>query len=322
MTIRKLLGAFAFLAAMVPLAAGAQASFPDKPIKFVVPVPAGGVTDLVARVLAAGLTTRLGQPVIVENRAGASGIPAAEYVAHAKPDGYTLFVGTIGTLSVNQAIFRNLPYDVDRDFTPVSLVAAAPTILVVNPALPVHSVQELIAYGKAHPGKLNYASFGNGTSSHLAGELFKSLAGVDAVHVPYKGNAPAMTDLLGGRVDMLFDNIITSLPFIKDHRLRALAVTAPSRSNLVPDVPTMAEAGLPGQEISGWLGIVAPAGTPPDIVEMLSKAMATELHLPEVQKKIVGTETVGSTPEQFGAFLRLERSKWNKLVKEAGIHAE
>jgi tripartite-type tricarboxylate transporter receptor subunit TctC len=313
---------FAVIAAIGALAAHAQPAYPDKPVKFVVPVASGGVTDVVARVLAARLTVSLGQAVIVENRAGGSGIPAADYVAHSKPDGYVLFMGTIGTLSVNQAMFASMPYDPARDFTPVSLVAGAPTILVVTPALPVHSVRDLVAYGKANPGKLNYASFGNGTSSHLAGELFKSLAGVSATHVPYKGAGPALTDLLAGRVDLLFDNIITSLPHIKEGKLRALAVTAAHRSKLVPDVPTMAEAGLPGQEISGWLGLVAPAGTPAEIVEKLSAQMARQLRLPEVQEKLVGVEAVGSTPAEFDAFLRSERAKWTRLVKAAGIRAD
>jgi tripartite-type tricarboxylate transporter receptor subunit TctC len=313
---------FAVIAAIGALAAHAQPAYPDKPVKFVVPVASGGVTDVVARVLAARLTVSLGQAVIVENRAGGSGIPAADYVAHSKPDGYILFMGTIGTLTVNQAMFASMPYDPARDFTPVSLVAGAPTILVVTPGLPVHSVRDLVAYAKANPGKLNYASFGNGTSSHLAGELFKSLAGVSATHVPYKGAGPALTDLLAGRVDLLFDNIITSLPHIKDGRLRALAVTAAQRSRLVPDVPTMAEAGLPGQEISGWLGLVAPAGTPSEIVEKLSAQMARQLRLPEVQEKLVGVEAVGSTPAEFDAFMRSERAKWTRLVKEAGIRAD
>jgi tripartite-type tricarboxylate transporter receptor subunit TctC len=311
-------------AALLGLAASASvhAVYPDHPIKFIVPVAPGGVTDVVARVLASQLQQSLGQPVIVENRAGGSGIPAAELVTHAKADGYTLFMGTIGTLTVNPSVFPNLSYDPAKDFVPVSLVASAPTVLVVNPSVPARSVRELIEYAKAHPGALNYASFGNATSPHLAGELFKSLAGVQIVHIPYKGGAPAMTDLLGGRVQMMFDNIITSLPHVKEGKLRALAVTAPTRSKLMPDVPTMAEAGLPGQEVSGWVGLVAPAGTPPEVVSKLSSEIARILRDPDTQSKIVGTEAIGSTPEEFGSFMRAEAAKWARLVKEANIRAD
>jgi tripartite-type tricarboxylate transporter receptor subunit TctC len=311
------------LAALVPSVALAQASaYPDRPIKFIVPVAAGGTTDVIARVIGARLTAAWGQPVVVDNRAGGSGIPATTEAIRAKPDGYTLFMGTIGTLTVNQSMFPNLGYDPLKDFTPVTLVAAAPTMLVVNPDLPVKTVKELIAYAKANPGKLNFPSPGNGTSPHLAGELFKSLAGIDATHVPYKGAAPALTDLIAGRVHFMFDNIITSLPHVKDGRLRALAVTSSARSKLVPELPTMAEAGLPGQEISGWVGIVAPAGTPPDIVNKLQAEIAKQLKEPGVADKIVGADAVGNTPEQFGAFLRSEAGKWSKLVKEANIRAD
>jgi tripartite-type tricarboxylate transporter receptor subunit TctC len=316
--------AVAFAALLSSFASGFAAAdtYPDKPIKVVVPVAPGGVTDVVARVIGAQLTAAWGQAVVVDNRAGGSGIPAADLVAHSKPDGYTLFMGTIGTLTVNPSMFPNLPYDPLRDFVPVSLVAAAPTILVVNPAVPAKSVAELIAYAKANPNRLNYASFGNATSPHLAGELFKSLAGVDMVHVPYKGGGPAMTDLLGGRVEMMFDNIITSLPHIKEGRLRPLAVTSLTRSKLMPDLPTMTEAGLPGQEVSGWLGLVAPTGTPNEIVVKLSREIARIVRQPDVQAKIVGTDAVGSTPEEFGAFMRSETAKWGQLVKKANIRAD
>jgi tripartite-type tricarboxylate transporter receptor subunit TctC len=314
--------AFAALLSTFAGAFAAADTYPDKPIKVVVPVAPGGVTDVVARVIGAQLTAAWGQAVVVDNRAGGSGIPAADLVAHSKPDGYTLFMGTIGTLTVNPSMFPSLPYDPLRDFVPVSLVASAPTILVVNPAVPAKSVTELIAYAKANPGRLNYASFGNATSPHLAGELFKSLAGVDMVHVPYKGGGPAMTDLLGGRVEMMFDNIITSLPHIKEGRLRPLAVTSLTRSKLMPDLPTMTEAGLPGQEVSGWLGLVAPAGTPNEIVVKLSREIARIVRQPDVQAKIVGTDVVGSTPEEFGAFMRSETAKWGQLVKKANIRAD
>src|SRR5688572_9384102 len=318
----KILSGIAVLAALLcsPLALAQPAtSWPEKPVKFVVPVAAGGTTDVIARVIGARLTEAWGQPIVVENRVGGAGIPATELVARAKPDGYTFFVGTIGALTVNPYMFPNMTVDVTKDFTPVTLVASAPTMLVVNPSLPVKSVKELIAYAKANPGVLNFPSPGNGTSPHLAGELFKQLAGIDAIHVPYKGAAPALVDLIGGRVHFMFDNIITSLPHVKEGRLRALAVTASQRSRLVPDLPTMAEAGLPGQEISGWVGIVAPTGTPREVILKMQREIARQVAKPEVREAIVGAEAVGNTPEEFGAFLASERAKWSKLVKEANI---
>ncbi len=318
----RILSRIAILATlMAPSLAMAQsaAAWPDKPVKFVVPVAAGGTTDVIARVIGARLAEAWGQPVVVDNRAGGAGIPATEYAARSKADGYTVFLGTIGALTVNPYMFPNMSVDVVKDFVPVTLLASAPTMLVVNPSLPVKSVKELIAYGKANPGVLNFASPGNGTSPHLAGELFKQLAGIDATHVPYKGAAPALTDLIGGRVHFMFDNIITSLPHVKEGRLRALAVTAPQRSKLVPDLPTMAEAGLPGQEISGWVGIVAPTGTPREVIVKMQREIARQVVKPEVRDAIVGAEAVGNTPEEFGAFLASERLKWSKLVKDANI---
>jgi tripartite-type tricarboxylate transporter receptor subunit TctC len=297
-------------------------TFPDKPIKFIVPVAAGGTTDVIARVIGAKLTEVWGQPIVVENRAGGAGIPAMEVAARSKADGYTLFLGTIGALTVNPYLFPNASIDIVKDFTPVTLVASAPTMLVVSPSLPVRSVKELIAYAKANPGALNYASPGNGTSPHLAGELFKQLAGIEATHIPYKGAAPALTDVIGGRVQIMFDNIITSLPHVKEGRLRALAVTASTRSRLVPDVPTMAEAGLAGQEISGWVGIVAPTGTPREVILKIQQEVTRQLRKQDVQDAIVGAEAVGNTPEEFATFLASERKKWSKLVKDANIRVD
>lgn len=308
-------------ALLLPALAPAQpaTAWPDRPVKFIVPVAAGGTTDVIARVIGARLAEAWGQPIVVENRAGGAGIPATEIAARSKPDGYTFFLGTIGALTVNPYMFPNMSVDVVKDFVPVTLVASAPTMLVVNPSLPVKSVKELIAYGRANPGVLNFASPGNGTSPHLAGELFKQLGGIEATHVPYKGAAPALTDLIGARVHFMFDNIITSLPHVKEGRLRALAVTAPQRSKLVPDLPTMAEAGLPGQEISGWVGIVAPTGTPREVILKMQREIARQIARPEVRDAIVGADAVGNTPEEFGAFLASERSKWSKLVKDANI---
>jgi tripartite-type tricarboxylate transporter receptor subunit TctC len=315
----------AFVAAlMAPSFAAAQSagSYPDRPIKFVVPVSAGGTTDIMARVLAARLSAAWGQPVIVENKPGGSGIAAAESVARARPDGYTLFMGTIGTLSVNQSLFPKLSYDSMRDFAPVTLVAVAPIVLVINPKVPARNVAELVALAKSKPGSLNYSTSGNGASPHLAAELFKSLAGIDVVHVPYNGGGPSIAAVISGDVHMMFDNVFTALPHVKDGRLRALAVASRERSKSMPDVPTMAEAGLPGHEIAGWVGLVAPAATPGEIVRKLSSELARQMALPEVREKFVGADPVGNTPEEFAAFLRAEIAKWGKLIRESNIRPE
>jgi tripartite-type tricarboxylate transporter receptor subunit TctC len=315
----------AFVAAlMAPSFAAAQSagSYRDRPIKFVVPVSAGGTTDIMARVLAARLSAAWGQPVIVENKPGGSGIAAAESVARARPDGYTLFMGTIGTLSVNQSLFPKLSYDSLRDFAPVTLVAVAPIVLVINPKVPARNVAELVALAKSKPGSLNYSTSGNGASPHLAAELFKSLAGIDVVHVPYNGGGPSIAAVISGDVHMMFDNVFTALPHVKDGRLRALAVASRERSKSMPDVPTMAEAGLPGHEIAGWVGLVAPAATPGEIVRKLSSELARQMALPEVREKFVGADPVGNTPEEFAAFLRAEIAKWGKLIRESNIRPE
>src|SRR5438034_5972010 len=253
--------AAALLVVAAPVALG-QVAYPTKPVRLVVPFPAGGTTDLLARAAAQKLSEAWGQQVIVDNRPGAAGNIGAELVAKAAPDGYTLLMGTVGTHAINASLYAKMPYDHVKDFAPVILVAGVPNVLVVNPSLPVHSVQELIAYAKANPGKLNFASSGSGTSIHLSGELFKVMTGVQMTHVPYKGSAPALQDLLGGQVQLMFDNLPPSLPQIKAGRLRALAVTSATRAPALPDVPTVAEAGLPGFEASSWFGVLAPAGTP------------------------------------------------------------
>ncbi|MDP3135573.1 MAG: tripartite tricarboxylate transporter substrate binding protein [Burkholderiaceae bacterium] len=316
----------ATLVSILALCAGSAmaqtASYPDKPIKIIVPVAAGGFLDASVRVLGERLTRSMGQPVVVENRAGASGITAATAVARAAPDGYTLLVGTIGVLAVNPGLFANLPYNTLKDFAPVSLTAATPSMLVVHPSVPVRTVRELIAYAKANPGKLNFASPGNGTTPHLAGELFKTLAQVEATHVPYKGSAPALTDLLAGRVEMMFDNVVASLQHVRQGRLRVLAVTSPKRSELLPDVPTMAEAGLPDQEIMGWTGILAPAGTPKEIVDKLAGEFTRAVRSADVQARFEGMNFVGGTPEEFDALIRSELTKWTQVVKDARIKAD
>ena len=253
---------------------------PAKPVRPYGPFPAGGTTDILARAVAQKLTEAWGQQVIVDNRPGAGGNIGSELVAKSTPDGYTLLMGTVGTHAINPSLYARMPYDHVKDFTPVILVAGVPNVLVVNPSLPVHSVQELIAYAKANPGKLNFASSGNGTSIHLAGELFKTMTGVQMTHIPYKGSAPALADLLGGQVQLMFDNLPSSLPFIKAGRLRSLAVTSGTRAAALPDLPTLAESGLAGFEASAWFGVLAPAGTPHDIVAKPHGSIASWLPSP------------------------------------------
>jgi tripartite-type tricarboxylate transporter receptor subunit TctC len=300
-------------------AASAQ-PYPDKPIRMVVPFPAGGTTDILARAVAQKLSESLGQQVIVDNKPGAGGNIGAQEVARSAPDGYTLVMGTVGTHAINPSLYKKMPYDHVKDFAPVSLVASVPNLLVVHPSVPVNSVKELIAYAKANPGKLNFASSGNGTSIHLSGELFKTMTGVQMTHVPYKGSAPAVTDLLGGQVQVMFDNMPSALPHAKAGKLKPLAVTSAKRFPGTPDIPTMAESGVPGYEASSWFGVLAPAGTPKEIVNKLSTEIAKALKTPEMKKKLEeqGAEAVGSTPEEFAAHIKAETAKWAKVVKESG----
>jgi tripartite-type tricarboxylate transporter receptor subunit TctC len=317
-----LLGVSAFALAAI---AGAQApAYPTKPIRLVVPFPAGGATDILAREVAKHLTDAWGQSVVVDNRPGAGGNIGSELVAKAAPDGYTLEMGTVGTHAINASLYSKMPYDHVRDFVPVILVAGVPNVLEVNPALPVNSVQELIAYAKANPGKLNFASSGSGTSIHLSGELFKVMAGVQMTHVPYKGSAPALQDLIGGQVQLMFDNLPPSLPQIKAGKLRALAVTSAARAPALPDTPTVAEAGLPGFEASSWFGVLAPAGTPPEIVNKLNAEIAKWLASPGAKEKLanVGANIAGGTPEDFARHIQAETAKWAKVVKESGAKVD
>ena len=304
--------------------AAAEAGYPTKPIRLVVPFPAGGTTDILARATAQKLSEALGQQVIVDNRPGAGGNIGTELVAKAPPDGYTLLMGTVGTHAINASLYSKLPYDHVKDFTPVILVAGVPNVLVVNPALPVNSVQELIAYGKANPGKLNFASSGSGTSIHLSGELFKTLTGVQMTHVPYKGSAPALTDLMGGQVQLMFDNLPSSLAFIKAGKLRALGVTSTTRAAALPDVPTLVEAGVPGFEASSWFGIVAPAGTPRDIVMRINTEVAKWLASPDARDKLSaqGAIAASGSPEDFARHIASETTKWARVVKESGAKVD
>jgi len=315
--------AAALCLAAAPLA-GAQSTYPTKPVRLVVPFPAGGTTDILARAAAQKLSEAWGQQVIVDNRPGAGGNIGAELVAKAPPDGYTLLMGTVGTHAINASLYSKLPYDHVKDFAPAILVAGVPNVLVVNPSLPVNSVADLIAYAKANPGKLNFASSGSGTSIHLSGELFKTLAGVQMTHVPYKGSAPALTDLMGGQVQLMFDNLPSSLAFIKAGKLRALAVTSTSRAAALPDVPTMIEAGVPGFEASSWFGIVAPAGTPREAVMRINGDVAKWLASPDARERLSsqGAIAAGGSPEDFARHIASDTAKWARVVKESGAKVD
>ncbi|MDB5954090.1 tripartite tricarboxylate transporter substrate binding protein [Ramlibacter sp.] len=311
------------LALSLPGAAFAQA-WPAHPIRMVVPFSAGaGVTDIMARLVAKHLSDSLGQPVVIDNRPGAGGIAGTDAVAKAAPDGYTFLVSNVAH-TVDPYLYSRLPFDPVADFIPVTMINSAPLLLVVHPSVPVTSVKELVAYAKTHPGKLNYGSGGVGTTPHLAGELFKSLSGIDAVHVPYKGGAPALNDLMAGQLTYMIENVPGTMPFVKAGRLRALAITSAQRSPLVPALPTMAEAGVPGYEVIGWNAIFAVKGTPPAIVARLQTEVARILRLPEVRQQMaaLGAEPIGNTPEEFSAFLKTETARWGKVIKEKGIRAD
>ena len=298
-------------------------SYPSKPIKIVVPYPPGGFNDTLGRTLAAKFTEAWGQPAVVENKPGANTLIGSDFVAKSPPDGYTLLVVAF-PFAVTPSLIRNMPYDTLKDFAPVVLAAQSPNLLVVNPSLPVKSVGELIALAKAKPNSLSYASTGNGSSNHISMELFKSLAGVQIVHIPYKGSAPAVTDLLGGQVHLMFDNVPNVLPHVKAGKLVALGQTGTKRSPLIADVPTVAEAGVPGYEVTVWFGLVAPAGTPREVVQKLNAETVRILAMPDVRERFLaqGVEPVGSTPEQFGEHIRTQMAKWAKVVADAGVKAE
>ena len=297
--------------------------YPSKPIKIVVPYTPGGFNDTLGRTLAAKFTENWGQPVIVENKPGANTVIGSDYVAKSPADGYTLLVVAF-PFAVTPSLIKNMPYDTVKDFAPVVLGAQSPNLLVVNPTLPVKSVGELIAMAKAKPNSLSYASTGNGSSNHISMELFKSLAGVEIVHIPYKGSAPAVTDLLGGQVHVMFDNAPNVLPQVKAGRLRALAQSGATRSAIAPDLPTVVEAGVPGYEVMVWFGLVAPAGTPREIVMKLNAEVLKILAMPDVRERFFaqGVEPMGSTPEQFGDHIRSQMAKWAKVVRDAGVKAE
>ncbi|MBV6306568.1 tripartite tricarboxylate transporter substrate binding protein [Candidimonas humi] len=319
----KLLAAAAALAGLAGFSTGAAAAYPDHPIRLIVGFSAGGTTDVVARIVGKEISQELGQSVIIDNRPGAGSNIGAELVARAKPDGYTLYMVAV-TSAINQTLYKNIKFNLVNDFAPVALAVKVPNILVVNPKLPVHSVKELVAYAKANPGKLNFASSGSGTSIHMAGELFKQVAGVDMLHVPYKGSAPAETDLMGGQVQLMFDNMPAAWPHVQAGKLRALAVTTAERSKTAPDLPTMEESGFPNFDVSSWFGVIAPKGTPADVVNTLNAAIEKALSKPDVQKRFadLGAVAVKTTPAEFGEFIKSQVDTWAKVVKASGAQVD
>jgi tripartite-type tricarboxylate transporter receptor subunit TctC len=316
-----ILAASAFAAS----SASAQSSYPSRQISFVVGFSAGGTTDIVARLIAEEMRKSLGQPIVIENKAGAGGNIGATIVAKAKPDGYTLLIGSVGPLAINASLYAKMPYDNLKDFTPISLIVHVPNMLVVNPsAMPVNSFADFVALLKANPGKYFFASTGTGTSSHLSGEQLKTMAGVEATHVPYKG-AVALNDLLSGeQVHFMFATIPSVIEFVRVGRLRALAVTSKSRSAAVPEIPTVAESGFPDFEASSWFGLLGPADLPREIVSKLQGEVVRALKIPEIRDKLIaqGADPVGSSPEEFAAYIRGETAKWSKVVKSSGARAD
>lgn len=312
--------AAAYLAAS-SFAAFAQAVYPSKPVRIIVPYPAGGTTDIIARIAANQLTERLKQSFIVENKAGASGAIGSQAVAQAAPDGYTLVMATASSHGINSALQKSLPYDAVKDFAPITVVANTPNIIIANPAVPVKNLQELIALAKKEPGRINFGSTSAGGSPHMSAELLKMMAGIDMTHVPYKGAAPMLTDLIGGQVQIGFDNLPSSIGFVKSGKVRALAVTTARRWPGAPDIPTVAESGVPGYEVSGWFGLLAPAGTPREILNKLQGTIAEAVKSPEVAKQLndLGAEPVANKPEVFAQEIKDDVEKWRKVVKTTGV---
>jgi len=306
------------------LSADAPEAWPTKRITYVVPFAPGGNTDTLARIISEKLTGTLGQPVIVDNKPGAGGNIGSDFVAKAKPDGYTILGGTISSHAINSSIYPKMPYDATKDFEPITLIASSPLVLAVPANSPYKTAKDLLAAAKAKPGDLTFASAGTGTSPHLAGELLKSVAHVDVTHVPYKGSGPAVTDLIAGHVQFMFDTALIVGPHIKAGKLRPLAVTSSKRVKTLPDVPTLVEAGVPGYEIGSWQAIFAPAGTPKPIVQKLNTSIVGVLKMPDVQERLagLGMDTVAGTPDELGQFQKAEVVKWSKIVKEANIKPE
>lgn len=329
-TASGLLRVYALLLIGLPLAYGQTASgWPNRTVRIVVPFAAGGTTDILARAIAPELSKSLGQPFVIDNRGGAGGNIGTEQVARAAPDGYTLLMGTVGTHGINKSLYAKLPYDPQKDFAPITLVAGVPNVMVMNAekakALGIQSVPDFIRYARKHPGQLNMASSGSGTSIHLAGELFKSMTGTFMTHIPYSGSAPALLGVLSEQVDVMFDNLPSSMALIKSGKLKAFAVTSAQRSGALPDTPTVEEAGpIKGFEASSWFGLLAPAGTPPDVVRLLQQETAKALNLPAVKAKLLSQGAIpsGNTPEEFAALIEAEIRKWAPVVKHSGAKVD
>jgi tripartite-type tricarboxylate transporter receptor subunit TctC len=319
---------WSILIAACAVAAGSSfaqgTTWPQKPITYIVPFPPGGTTDILARTIALKLGPALGTTIVVENKPGAGGNIGSDFVAKAKPDGYTILGGTISSHAINPSIYKTMPYDALKSFQPITLIGTNANVLVVSAGSPFKSVQDVIAAAKAKPGTISFASAGNGTSQHLSGELFKSLAGIQMEHVPYKGSGPAIQDVMAGHVPMMFDTTVVAAPHIQSGKLRALAVTSAKRVKSLPNVPTMVEAGVPGYDLVSWQGIFAPAGTPKDVVQRLNAELVKILKQPDVRERFesLGLEPVGNTPDEFAAFQRAEVAKWAKVVKDAKITAD
>jgi tripartite-type tricarboxylate transporter receptor subunit TctC len=298
--------------------------WPARPVTYVVPFPAGGTTDILARLIAQPLAAAIGQPVVVENKPGAGGNVGSDYVAKAPADGYTILGGTISSHAINASMYPKMPYDAAKDFQPVTLIGTNANVLIVHPSNPAKNLADFIAQGKAKPGSVNFASAGNGTSQHMSGELFKSMTGIDMVHIPYKGSAPAIADVMGGQVTMMFDTIVVAAPHIKSGRVKPLGVTSTKRVKGFEDIPTVAEAGVPGYEVVSWQGIFMRAGTPKEIVQRLNTELVKILNMPDVRERMdsLGLDVVANTPEQFAAFQQAEIAKWAKIVKESNLKAE
>jgi tripartite-type tricarboxylate transporter receptor subunit TctC len=321
--MNKYFGACAIALIMAASGASAQTTYPNRVVRIVVPSSPGGGADIVARIVAPKLTDRLGQQVVVENRAGAGTMIGGEVVARSPADGYTLLMA-ISTLATNPAIYRKVPYNALTDFAPITLALSAPNILVVHPSLPVKNVKELVWFSQARPGELNFGSAGTGTNPHLSMELLLNLTGMKMVHIPYKGSAPAMIDIVGGQVAVMTATMLTGIPHVRSGRLRALGVTSARRTAVAPDVPTISESGVPGYEAVQWYGVLAPAQTPKEIVTRLHRDLASILHTAEIKERFAadGGDPGGNTPEEFGRYIRAETEKWAKVVKAAGIKQE
>lgn len=320
-TVRAAFIAVALAALAGVMSAAHAQNWPTRPIRFIVPFTPGGGNDTIARLIGQKLAGPMGQQIVIENRPGAGGTIGAEAAARSAPDGYTMFLAGVATHGINPNLRKKLPYDPVKDFEPVSLIAQAPLLVVVHPSLPVRSVRELVALAKAKPGQLTYASNGAGGSSHMAVELFQMMTGTKLLHVPYKGLSPALTDLMSGQVQLMFSSAVAMLPQVKAGRLRAVAMTGGKRSPAIPDLPTVAEAGVPGYETGSWYGVVMPAGTPKPIVSRLGKEIAAIAKSPEINERLVDDAAipVGSTPEEFGAFIRSELARWAKVVRQGNI---